>query len=119
MDLKISKVQKVGKENSEFVRLSVENDCELGEYLIADSTYTNPGQISNKLRHVYWFPDQKVKKGDTVFLVTGKGTNSIKENGSNTIYQFHWNLNEGVWNDDGDVAVLFHEKEWEFTKSEK
>jgi hypothetical protein len=43
--------------------IDITEDTHIGEYLVLDSTYTADGVISNKVRHPYWFPDQKVKKG--------------------------------------------------------
>ena len=69
------------------------------------------------MRHPYWFPDQKVKKGDTVVLYTRKGTynTKTKSNGT-TSHFFYWGLNNNVWNDEGDIALLFHIDNWQASK---
>lgn len=49
-----------------------------------DSTYDEEGNISNKHRHMFVFPDQNVKKGDFVWLYTKKGNYYKRDNDSNT-----------------------------------
>ncbi|MFT3987957.1 hypothetical protein [Aestuariivirga sp.] len=113
MDLKINNISGHGDASEEYVYLTVENDCDVGKYMLADSTYTQDDKISNKLRHVYWFPDKKVKKGDAVVLRTGKGKNASEPlDGGGTKHRFYWNLDSAIWNDDGDAAVLLHVDDW-------
>lgn len=118
MDIEIVKIQRKGKENQEFIKLTVNKACNLKYFLIADTTYLSSDSISNKLRHMYWFSPQEVNQGDTIYLYTGVGTNSHKVNSDKTTtYIFYWNLNIGVWNDDKDAAILFNINTWTTTKS--
>ncbi|MGC4038409.1 MAG: hypothetical protein QM764_20765 [Chitinophagaceae bacterium] len=107
MKLKIRTITDHGHD-SERIAIDVEQDTNLNEYILLDTTYKN-GQLSNKDRHPYLFPDQKVKKGDVVVLLTKKGINTTesKANGS-VIYFFYWGLDSNVWNNDGDSASLLH-----------
>ncbi|EJL70720.1 hypothetical protein [Chryseobacterium populi] len=112
MKVKISKIIDHGHDDERIV-LNVLEDTDIGEFLILDTTY-NSGEVSNKVRHPYWFPDKKVKKRDLVILYTKKGTSSIikNENGA-TSHFFYWGLNSNVWNNDGDCALLLHVDDWE------
>ncbi|HHG9580228.1 TPA: hypothetical protein ACPY17_004825 [Citrobacter freundii] len=113
MKVKILSVHNHGDEKEEYVMLKVLEDCDIGDYMIADSTYTGDGRISNKIRHTYWFPDKKVAKGDLVSLWTKKGTNLERKTDSGTlVHRFYWGLNQPVWNDDGDCAVLYLISDW-------
>lgn len=100
--------------NDERIVLDVNADTDIGEYLVLDTTYTSSGVVSNKVRHPYWFPDKKVKSGDVVVIYTKKGTNSqqVNKDGS-TSHFFYWGLDNNVWNNDGDCALLLHVDNWE------
>jgi len=70
MELKVVKVHKEGGWNDEYVTLRVIETCDLGYYMIADTTYVSDKEISNKLRHTFWFPNHSVAAGDFVRLYT-------------------------------------------------
>ena len=46
--------------DEERVVLYVLADCNLNDYLLFDSTYDEEGEISNKHRHLFVFPDLQV-----------------------------------------------------------
>jgi len=118
MDLKILSVHNHGKANEEYVLLEATADCDVGNYLLADSTYTSSGSVSNKLRHVFWFPDKKVKSGDLVSLRTGIGkSGEVINNAGTKVHRFYWNLKTPVWNDDKDCAVLIESANWTHKKA--
>lgn len=118
MKIKIRGVVDFKKQPSEKIVLDVLENCDIGEYLIFDTTYTKDGKISNKLRHSYWFPDQIVKKGDIIVLYTKEGSNTstINANGTRN-YFYYWNLKNSVWNDEGDCALLMHIDKWTHKKA--
>lgn len=103
--------------NDERIVLDVISDTDIGEFIVLDTTYTNQGKVSNKVRHPYWFPDKKAKEGDVVVLYTKKGTNTSKvnPNGASSHF-FYWGLENNVWNNDGDCALLLHVDNWESHK---
>lgn len=114
MKVKILSVHNQGNFDEEYVLLEVVSDCDIGKYVLADTTYTSTGTVSNKLRHVYWFPDKDVKKGELVSLRTKAGTNTELTNSSGTkVHRFYWGLKTSVWNDDGDCAVLLQTDDWQ------
>lgn len=119
MKVGINTIKSEGSADKEYVLLDVLEDCDIGEYLIADNTFTDKGTISNKLRHVYWFPDKKVKGGELVSLRTGKGKNTEVNNSDGVkVHRFFWNLESSVWNDnDADAAVLMHISAWTHKKA--
>ena len=85
----------------------------LGDFLIADTTYHDNETVSNKLRHVYWFPDYEVKPGDLVILYTREGDEFSSPNSDGTrSHFFYWGLGRPVWNEDSDSAVLIKIAEW-------
>ena len=118
MNVEIISVHNHGNHKEEYVLLRVKADCDIGHYQLCDSTYTKDGNVSNKVRHTYWFPDKPVKKGDLVSLWTKDGTNTTTKNDSGTtVHRFYWGLAKAVWNDDGDCAVLQHVPNWQFFKA--
>lgn len=117
MKMKIRSIHGHGKASEEYVILDVLEDCNLNHYLIADSTYTEDGYISNKARHSHWFVGKDAKKGDAVVLYTGVGDNkAVKNANGTTVFHRFWGLRSAVWNDDGDGAVLLQIDTWKTTK---
>lgn len=119
MKVKIKSINNKGDYHQEYVSFLVLESCDIGRYLLSDSTYTDKGQLSNKVRHVYWFPDKPVRRCDYVRLYTrGKGaadkSECINKSGTTT-HVFYWNLKTAVWNDEGDYAVLLEISDWEQT----
>lgn len=118
MKLKVLSIHEKGDASKEYVLLEATEDCDVGNYAVADSTYTGEHSVSNMLRHVYWFPDKAIKKGNRVVLRTGAGTNGeYKTDSGKQVHRFFWGLKSSVWNDDGDAAVLLHIASWKITKT--
>jgi hypothetical protein len=114
MKVKIISVHNQGDFNKEYVLMEVYEDCNIGDFILADSTYTSGGQISNKVRHTYWIPDKQVEEGDLVSVWTKSGTKTTTTNANGiTVHRFYWGLDRAVWNDEGDCAVLFELKDWQ------
>lgn len=108
MSLKITNVTNSNKPEEEYVRLTVEGDCNLHNYMIIDNTF-RMGELSNIHRHFYRFPSQLVKKGDVIRLYTGEGSNIIKEStNGNKIYHYYMNSENCIWNDSGDEISLYY-----------
>lgn len=116
MKLNIRSIHNHGNAKEEYVVLDVTEDCKLQYYMLQDTTYTDDGKISSKLRHSYWMPSYEAKKGDEIILHTCTGKNKIpvRENGGKR-FTFYWELDSSVWNDEGDCAVLFEIKTWKST----
>jgi hypothetical protein len=114
MNVKIREVRDGGKLEKERVVLEVVAEDDIGYFLVCDSTYTADGKLSNKLRHIYWFPDKKVSPGDLVVLYTKGGQQSQKpfDIGVGTTHFFYWGLKETVWNKDGDCVVVLDCRLW-------
>lgn len=82
-------------------------------YLTFDSTYTEDGQVSNLVRHPYWFPDKRVKAGDLIVLYTKTGAKSqTKNKNGSTSHFFYRGLERTIWNKSGDCAVLLEISTW-------
>lgn len=108
--LKLIGVRNVGTDN-EMVLMRADDDLDVGNYIITDSTYRTNGTISNKLRHVYEFPSHPVEKGQLVALYSKVGKDEVGKNSENppkTIHRFYWNLKERIWNQKGDQAHLLY-----------
>ena len=119
MKLKVLRVHNHGDHKKEYVIMEVVENCNIGRYMLADSTYVNPGQASDKLRHVYWLPNKQVKKGERVTGWTKPGSSTTVINKADyTIHRLFWGLSAAVWNDEGDCAVLFHLQQWKFFEVE-
>lgn len=117
MKVKIRSIHGHGDAFEEYVVLEVLEDCNANHYMIADTTFTADGKISNKVRHTHWFYSAELKKGDFIILLTGAGTDHTdKRNDGSTVYYRYWGLKTAVWNDDGDGAVLYELNNWKAEK---
>ena len=113
MKLVIKYVKEHGDLQGERIVLKALEDIEVGNYMIADTTYMNESEVSNKLRHPFWIPDKHVGKGDLIVIYTKKGRDTTKNNESgNKTHFFYWGLRDTIWNKDGDAAVVFAIKDW-------
>jgi hypothetical protein len=70
MKLKIKKIYSKGNHRKECVVLKVLEDCEMGRHLISKVGFSDASQEPVRCKQAYWFPNQKVKKGDFVWLYT-------------------------------------------------
>lgn len=117
MNLQIVLVRDAGDLKNERLVLKAENDGDIGNYIVADTTYTSESSVSNRLRHVFWIPDKEVTSGDLVVIYTKYGTPKTKKNKSgNSTHFFYWGLERTVWNKEEDVAALFELSEWDFKR---
>ena len=116
MKLAILDVFDPGVLDKERIKLQALDNIEIGNYCLADSTYTDDGKVSNKLRHFLWIPDKKVAKGDYIVIYTKAGQSKDEKNNQTTTHTFFWGLKETVWNKSGDVAILLHIDEWAHKK---
>lgn len=115
MKLEIISIENKGDLANETIWLDVLEAANLQYYLVSDTTYTGEHQISNELRHVYWFRSKQ--EGDYVALHTKDGTNSTTSNKRNTTtHHIYWDLGRTIWNKDGDCAVLFEVNTWQAKK---
>jgi hypothetical protein len=108
MKIDILGVQGRGNPETEEIWFMVKEDTNAKFYMVADTTYKNGTEISNKLRHTYKFPDQKLDKGDSICLHTKKGMYHTQPNkNKKTLHHFYWGLDEDIWNKTGDIAYLY------------
>lgn len=106
--LRVTRIENTGDVATEYVMLKAEKDCNMGDYLLTDSTYGSDEAPSNKLRHVYFFPPKLVKAGEYVSLWTRAGSSSTgRTTNDQIVHRIFWGLKETVWNVTGDKAFLF------------
>lgn len=113
MSLSVRSVHNHGNASDELVIIDVIKACNLQYWMICDTTFQSSTHISDKLRHMFWFPDKQVSAGDVVVLHTKIGTNTSRPmaNGYSR-HDLFWQLRTSVWNNDYDAAVLFEIKDW-------
>ena len=120
MNVEIRYIADAGVASKERLVLRVLRADDIGSYVVFDTTFTSQGDVSNKVRHSFWFPDKNVRKGDLVVLYTKSGLASENKNqDGSTTHFFHWCLDKTVWNTDGDCAVLVHVDNWKATGRER
>jgi hypothetical protein len=102
-----------GNLEKERVVLTAVTDDDVGQYAVFCCEATEDGKIySGDIPKVYWFPSQKMKKGDLVVLYTKEGVDSEKKNKSGTTSTFYyWQLDRPLWQP-GFRPVLVHTSNW-------
>lgn len=117
MKLSIQFVKEHGNLKDERIVLKALENTDVGNYMLADTTYIDEGGVSNKLRHTFWIPDKEVDKGDLIVVYTKEGKDSTKSNKSgNKTHFFYWGLERTIWNKDEDAAAIFSISDWSSKK---
>ncbi|MDO8385082.1 MAG: hypothetical protein Q7T13_01615 [Polaromonas sp.] len=120
MNVEIVSVHNHGKAAEEFVLLKVLKDCLLGNHILTDSTYQDDTTISNRLRHMFWFPGKSpAKAGEYAVVYTRAGKDGTRVINGNVYHEFFWDLKGPIWNDTGDAAVLISIAEWAVKRTGK
>lgn len=117
MDLKIRGVLDSKTDNERLV-LEVVKDCNIGRYMVIDTTFNEDGSVSNLHRHVFFFPFKEAKRGELIFLFskTGNLINGLTRDTKEYYHAYYWNLDVHVWNNDGDEAYLIQYLDFEKKK---
>ncbi|WP_214228617.1 hypothetical protein [Pedobacter sp. B4-66] len=112
MDFEISRLYRSDGEDERLVLLA-NSDADIGEYAAMDSTYDEASdELTNIFRHIFWFPNQQVKRGEKVILYTKKHsggktyTYEPPKNGNVGKHFFYWGSDANVWNNDEDSVTL-------------
>lgn len=119
MKVDIVKIIDRGIKDKERLWLKVNSDCDLVYFTVHNTVRTSETTISNNPKNVYWFKSKKVKAGDSIILYTRKGTPSINENENKSNNHFlFWGLDNPLWNEEDDCAVLFEINSWQTSPKE-
>ena len=109
MYIKFKEIKDVGDFMKERIIFSVEEACDLGQYLIAHSRIISDSVFSSKVQNLYWFPDNSVAPGDLIVVYTKRGENSVTVNEDDSkTYFFYWGLEQSLSTTDKNCIVLFN-----------
>lgn len=117
--LTVHSINKGGLAN-ECVWLGVSEDIpSLAHYILCDTTFVDDNSISNEFRHMFWFINKAVKKGDWVKVMTKEGSNTSAFNSQGgTTHIFYWKLSQPIWTASTDAAIVFHLNTWNTTRAQ-
>jgi hypothetical protein len=114
MSLELRSVAAAGDLEKERLVLKALSDTDVGDYAVLWSGIGNSGGPTSGRKRAFWFPDIKVKAGDTVVLYTKKGDRSKKAlDGGATAHFFYWGSDSLLW-DENHCAVLLFVAEWTY-----
>ncbi len=117
MKLEIMKIYGKGNYRRECVVLKVLEDCQMGRHWISKAGLSDDERKDAvRCKQAYWFPDQKVKKGDFVWLYT-RGAEAGEQDSwqsgpHSTTYTFFWGLSREVWAKEWDFIVITEAATW-------
>ncbi len=103
MKLEIKYVKDRGTDKERLVLIDQE-DCDIGRFFIFTSTAIGE-KISPAVKHPFWLPDQKVKKGDLVVIYSRRGENSLRQNENNTTYFYYRGFTDPILTN-GNIALI-------------
>ena len=113
MKLRIQSICDKGSYQDEHVVLQVIEDCDLGSYLLAVTTHTGPVAVSPSLRHVYWFPETPIRRGDVIHLYSRAANQEDAERSRlDAVHRFFWGLEVAIWDSPDMCAVLGEIATW-------
>jgi hypothetical protein len=113
MNLSIKQILDRGVPAKERLWMIAQADLDLAFYVVFDTQFEGDG-ISSQAKHVHWWPNYKVQKGDYVILYTAPGSDkSSKRQDGKTNHFFHWGFAGGLWRDKNSCAVLLELTSWE------
>lgn len=113
MDIKFKYIKDAGVLEKERVVYFAESDCDLGKYLLAESTILSNSKFSSKIQNIFWLPDWEVKKGDLIVVYSKEGTlhKVIDEDGS-TIHFMYWGLDSAHTQHVKSPCIVMFEVNW-------
>ncbi|WP_148309087.1 hypothetical protein [Sphingopyxis fribergensis] len=115
MSVRISSIANAGEFDRERVVLQIEEDCDLGKYVVFCVRRSGPNAVdSGNVPAAYWFADKPVKKGDVAVLYSkaGKRSEKVSESG-HTSHFFYWGRPESIWTAE-KRAVLIDTRSYKF-----
>jgi hypothetical protein len=119
MNIEIIQILDRGVANKERLWLRVLTDTDLSFFMIFSTKYSTTSLVSNNAKYTHWFASQKVKSGDYIILYTGHGISSeSKNNDGSTNHFLYWGIDQTIWNNVGDCAILFEIANWQTSKYE-
>ncbi len=113
MTLELRSIIAPGFLKKERLTLRALSDLDVGDYLVAQSGYTEDNPTTH-LFHTMWFPFKRVKKGDLVVVYTKVGANRerVLENGKKAHF-FYLDLENPIWDDSEKGAIILYAPSWD------
>jgi len=118
MKLTVVNIENQGDREKEVVTLTVNEDCDLRNYIVSNAKFDREDVKSNLFRDTFWFPSKAVKKGDYVLLFSRAGESSdLPNNLGSTSHLMFWGSDHAVWHEKDDEIMLFELSAWNIDKT--
>lgn len=117
MTLELRSIVSPGELGSERITLRAKTDLDIGDYLLAQSGYSEEGPTINFF-HTYWFPNKPIESGDLVVIYTKRGkSNSRKLTTGKHAHFYYLGLASAIWNEPDRGVVLLNAPTWQSKSS--
>lgn len=114
MRIQIRSIREPGVPEKERLVLDAVQPDDIGHYVVFSTRILPSDAVSVRVRHTFWFPDQRVQPGDVIVLYTKKGRKSERKNkDGSTSYFFYWNQDTPLWGESDMTAVVAFIEEWD------
>ncbi|MCZ4265211.1 hypothetical protein O4G73_08860 [Erythrobacter sp. G21629-S1] len=115
--LELRSIADRGNFAKERITLRVIADADVGDFLLLQTNMVGE-DLSTQVRHAFWFPYQRVSRGDLVVVYTKYGIPSSKPlKVKGNAHFFFFDLSESIWGNQNRGAVLLHAPSWEWKRS--
>lgn len=114
MKIQFNRIIDSGSSEDERLLFTVNEACNLGNYVIALAKKMAEHRISSQLENIKWLEDAEVKPQDIVVVYThrkGEGVKTIQNKSGQTSYFLFWNLSNTLA-ELGDNSVVYFETSW-------
>ena len=113
MNIELRSIVERGNLAKERLTLRVLVDTDVGNFVVF-RTGRDGDSVTTGVSETFWFPYQRVNKGDLVVLYTKSGSTLSKPLSTGKVaHFFYWGLSSPIWSDDNASVVLLHAPEWE------
>ncbi|MEX3022537.1 hypothetical protein AB4K05_23450 [Kluyvera sp. STS39-E] len=117
MKFKIGGLKEPGNLDKERVVIQILEDGNVGKLMVATTTQQAEDRVSSKINNPYWIPDQDVVKGDLIIIYTKDGKkNSRKNEDGSSSYFFYIGMEQPLYTESNETAVVFDISNWTFAR---
>ena len=112
MNLKLVQITDRGVPFQERLHLTATAPVLLNYYVVFHTVMVGD-RINTTPKHVFWFPETRVKRGDNIILYSKGGSPSSTANADGTTnHFFFWGLPNTIWDNPNERATVLEVASW-------
>ncbi|MEH6684461.1 MAG: hypothetical protein V7664_08155 [Qipengyuania sp.] len=113
MNIELRSIIGRGELKNERITFRAKSAADIGDYVLLQ-TGSHDGEVTTEVENAFWFPYQKVEKGDIIVLYTRRGASPPRKlSTGKSAYFFYFEREHTIWDEDSASAVLLHAPRWQ------